>query len=96
MDDLKKLALKNSQSSSRDLWICDTFFDCIQEIYSTTYERDDQMRTVVQAAQEYLNKLWDKTQFQDLVRKNGDFAVDLMGKTSKIRSVGAVMERRFI
>jgi hypothetical protein len=54
------------------------------------------MRTVVQAAPEYLNKLWDKTQFQDLVRKNGDFAVDLMGKTSKIRSVGAVMERRFI
>lgn len=85
MDDLKRLAVKNFHYVLHELWISDTFVDCIQEIYNTTYKNNDQMRgLVVQTAHDHLKKLWDQNRFQDLVRTNGDFAVDLMGKLSTV------------
>jgi len=84
MDDLKKLSLENFQSVLHELWISDTFVDCIQEVYNTTYRNNDHMREiVVQTSHDHLSKLWDQNRFQDLVRENGDFAVDLMGKLSR-------------
>jgi hypothetical protein len=83
MDDLKILAIKNFQLMLHKLWIRDTFVDCIEEIYTTIYRNNDQMRgTVVQTAHDHLKILWEQNRFQDLVRANGDFAVDLMGKLS--------------
>jgi hypothetical protein len=85
MDDLKTLALQRFKLVLHGLWISDTFVDCIQEIYSTTYGADDKLRQmVVHTAQEHLKELWKKTRFQDLVRENGDFAVDLVGRLSTI------------
>ena len=84
IDALKDLAFKKLQSMLNELWISDTFVDCIEEVYVTTYPNSDRMRRlVVQVALQNLRKLWIKNIFQDLVRKNGDFAVDLMEKLSR-------------
>jgi hypothetical protein len=84
MDDLKALALEKFQSLLDDLWMSDTFVDCIREIYSTTYKKDDQMReTVLGVAHEHFRQLWSKVKFRDLVRENGDFAVDFVDRFSR-------------
>ena len=84
IDGLKDLAFKKLQSMLNELWISDTFVDCIEEVYVTTYHNSDRMRRlVVQVARQNLQKLWIKNRFQELVRENGDFAVDLIEKLSR-------------
>ena len=82
MEHLKALAFKSFESKLQKLWATETFIDCVQEVYDMANPLNREIKhAVVQVAWENLKTLWTKKQFQDLVRENGDFAVDLVAKS---------------
>lgn len=80
VEELKHVAYRRFVSKLEELWISDTFIDCIADIYSDTAEFDQQIKdAVAKVARDHISSLWMKKGFQELVRQIGDFAVDLIG-----------------
>ena len=78
LEDLKALSVTKLQQRLRNLWTCDTFPECVREIYATTLDRDSAMRSaVVEVAKTHIVDLRKKATFKDLMHEGGDFAVDL-------------------
>lgn len=70
------VATAKLQQKLQDLWISDSFPECIREIYATTPENDCAMRSaVVEVAKVHVRELGSKDVFKDLIREGGDFAV---------------------
>jgi hypothetical protein len=81
MGQLKEQALQKFQSKLEQLWVSNTFIDCVREVYGTTNSSDQKIRdTVVKIAVEHIDELWKRQQFHSLVREAGDFAVDIIGE----------------
>ena len=77
LKDLKAFALEKLKQKLKSLWMSDSFLECIQEVYTSTYEHDHAMRSVVvNAAANHVHELVSKRAFQDLLRDGGDFVVD--------------------
>ncbi|KAI9725707.1 MAG: hypothetical protein M1834_009753 [Cirrosporium novae-zelandiae] len=85
IDELKEIACKMFKSKLQNLWVSETLVDCISEVYTTTHEEDKAMRRVVlDVVSNHLKDLWNGKVFQNLVRDNGNFAVDLVEKLNEI------------
>ncbi|KAF2967244.1 hypothetical protein GQX73_g6308 [Xylaria multiplex] len=81
LDDLKRLALQKFKLKLQNLWVSELFVACIREIYASTTESEEGLRSaVVSVAYNYQTELWQKKPFRDLIYDGGDFAVDLVGK----------------
>lgn len=79
MEDLKSLAVHRFRLISEENWTSEAFAGCIEEIYARTNQNGKIMRdAVVDMAQEYGQKLWEKDCSKDIIRNNGDFAVDFV------------------
>ncbi|KAF2006466.1 hypothetical protein P154DRAFT_422103 [Amniculicola lignicola CBS 123094] len=77
LEDLRALATVKLQQKLQELWMSDSFPECIREIYATTPESDRVMRSaVVEVAKEHVRELGKKVVFKDLIHEGGDFAVD--------------------
>ncbi|OAQ69694.1 BTB/POZ fold domain-containing protein [Pochonia chlamydosporia 170] len=78
---LKDYSLGKLRLKVQELWVSETFVDCIRDVYQSTIDPDCEMRKiVVDTAWSHFKSLWGKKPFRELVREGGDFAVDLMGK----------------
>ncbi|KAJ6191976.1 hypothetical protein J3E72DRAFT_273869 [Bipolaris maydis] len=76
LEDLKAVAIAKLQQKLKELWISDSFPECIREIYASTPENDVGMRSaVVEIAKVHVRELGGKDIFKDLIREGGDFAV---------------------
>lgn len=79
MDDLKSLLCKKLELQLQTHWISDTFADCIRELYSSSLDMDPiVIRKAVVGMVFSHQELIQKRPFQELIRKVGDFAVDLV------------------
>ena len=78
MDDLKDLAAERFKNQLRELWMSDTFPDCIQEVYVNSAPSDFSMKCiVVEVSRAHLKQLTKRQNVQGALRQVGDFAVDL-------------------
>lgn len=78
---LKDYSLGKLRLKVQELWVSETFVDCIRDVYQSTIDPDCEMRkVVVETAWSHFKSLWGKKPFRELVREGGDFAVDLTGK----------------
>ena len=76
LEDLKVVAIAKLQQKLQDLWISDSFPECIREIYATTPENYCEMRSaVVEVAKVHVRELGSKDVFKDLIREGGNAAV---------------------
>ena len=76
LKDLKTVTTAKLKKKLLNLWKDDSFPDCIREIYATTRDRDQAMRSaVVDIAKVHAKELVTKTAFKDLIHDGGDFAV---------------------
>jgi len=76
LEDLKALSTAKLQRKLQDLWTCDSFPECVREIYTSTPNSDRAMRSaVVEVAKVHTIELGKKAIFKDLIREGGDFAV---------------------
>ncbi|KAI0534589.1 BTB/POZ domain-containing protein [Xylaria digitata] len=81
LDDLKQLALQKFRLKLENLWVSESFVACIREIYASTTESEEGLRSsVVAAAFTHQAELWQRQLFRDLISDGGDFVVDLVGK----------------
>lgn len=88
-DGLKSYALKRLQTLLDTLWVSEGFIDCIQEVYRSAVDPKDKMRNLVlEVTHAHLGKLGKEKRFQDLVRKGGDFMVDLIAKVVESKTGG--------
>ena len=79
VNSLKGHALQIFKTKVHELWLSESFVDCIREVYSTTNDSECMMRkSVVETARAHLQQLMRGTPFQDLISEGGDFVVDLM------------------
>jgi hypothetical protein len=77
LEDVKALATAKLKQRLQTLWTCDSFPDCIREIYASTPDSDRAMRSaVVKVAKDHARELGKKAIFKDLIHEGGDFAVD--------------------
>jgi len=77
LEDVKTLSTTKIQKKLQTLWECDSFPDCIREIYASTRDNDRAMRSaVVEVARVHARELGKKVMFKDLIREGGEFAVD--------------------
>ncbi|KAF2002433.1 hypothetical protein P154DRAFT_462410 [Amniculicola lignicola CBS 123094] len=77
LEDLKALSTIKMQKKLQTLWTCDSFPDCIREIYASTPNSDHAMRSaVIEVARVHVRELGKKAIFKDLIREGGEFAVD--------------------
>jgi hypothetical protein len=78
LEDLKALSVTKLQQRLQNLWTCDTFPECVREIYATTPDRDRAMRAaVVEVAKTHIVDLGKKATLKEPMHEGGDFAVDL-------------------
>lgn len=78
LEDLKTLAVAKLRQKLQSLWKCDTFPDCIREVYTSTPESDLAMRSaVVEVSKAHVIDLGKKADFKELIHEGGDFAVHL-------------------
>jgi hypothetical protein len=78
LEDLKALSVTKLQQKLRDLRTCDSFSECVREVYTTTPDSDRAMRSaVVEVAKTHIVDFGKKAAFKDLIHQGGDFAVDL-------------------
>lgn len=76
MGDIDLLCTFKLQRRLQDHWASDSFPDCVQEIYLSTYS--SRMRSaVVEVAKVHIHELGKKASFKNLIRNCGGFAVDL-------------------
>ncbi|KAI0416378.1 BTB/POZ domain-containing protein [Xylaria grammica] len=81
LDDVKRLALERFMEKLKHLWVSELLVGCIREVYASTTQPKDRLRSVVvDIVHDYRSTLWQRKAFQDLVYEGGDFAVDLMGR----------------
>ncbi|KAF2193629.1 hypothetical protein K469DRAFT_239450 [Zopfia rhizophila CBS 207.26] len=81
LEDLKALALEKFKRNLEDLWMSDSFPECVREVYKSTYERDHALRSVVvEVAATHAHDLGSNGIFKDLVYEGGDFVVDYFEK----------------
>lgn len=86
IEELKKLSVRKfeEQIGKQNLWSSEAFADCIREVYTTTPDQDLLMRNVVvQVVVAHIKDLSKRKWIQDLIRDEGDFAVDLFQKISE-------------
>jgi hypothetical protein len=78
LDGLKALSMTKLKLKLQDLWTSDSFPECVREIYASTLDSDQAMRsTVVEVARAHIHELGKKAIFKGLIREGGDFAVEL-------------------
>ncbi|KAF2181195.1 hypothetical protein K469DRAFT_589870, partial [Zopfia rhizophila CBS 207.26] len=81
LEDLKALALEKFKRNLEELWMSDSFPECVREVYKSTYERDRALRSVVvEVAATHAHDLGSKEIFKDLICEGGDFVVDYFEK----------------
>jgi hypothetical protein len=77
LEDLKALCTVKLQQKLQDLWASDSFPECVREIYASTSDSDQTMRSaIVEVVKIHVNELGEKAIFKDLIREGGDFTVD--------------------
>lgn len=91
IEELKKLSVQKFQAQiqaqivNAKSWTCDAFADCIREVYTSTPDQDLLMRNmVVNVVVENIKELAQITSIQDLIRNEGEFAVDLFKNISEL------------
>ena len=88
IEELKKLSVQKFQAQieNEKFWGCEAFADCIHEVYTSTPDHDLLMRNVVvQVVVAHIKDLCKKKWIQDLIRDEGEFAVDLIQNMSEKR-----------
>ena len=79
MDHLKALACEKFSKQLAQLWISDTFPDCIREVYSTTIGSDKQMRrAIIDVIKLHYKEICQKAAFAEIYCEIGEFTVDLV------------------
>lgn len=92
---LKSHSLQIFETKVRDLWVSDSFVDCIREIYRTTDDPKCMMRKcVVDTSRAHLKKLMTGSPFRDFLSDGGDFVVcsTQMGKMPATIEMMSVVE----
>ncbi|KAH9212364.1 hypothetical protein DL95DRAFT_464093 [Leptodontidium sp. 2 PMI_412] len=86
IEELKSITGKKFERQLQQHWISDTFPDSIREVYSTSNNTDsDRIRNiVVGAVASHKQDLLPKFPFQELIREERDFAVDLVLRMAKV------------
>ena len=84
MEGLKNFALLHFKSQLHKLHADGELISCIQEVYESVNHINFRMRdAIIEFVWENLRNLFQKAEFLDLVRENGDFAADLVVKVSE-------------
>ncbi|OJD23054.1 hypothetical protein ACJ73_05589 [Blastomyces percursus] len=88
MEGLKAKALVEFESKLTKFWLSESFLECVQNVYDTATPMPPGVKSaVVQTATKHLESLWQKKPFQDIVRENGDFAVDMIEEQVKSEGI---------
>lgn len=88
LEDLKALSTIKLQEKLKELWMSDSFPECIREIYASISDSKSKMRlVVVEIATAHAHELGKKEVFNDLLREGGDFAADYVGALTKAISM---------
>lgn len=88
---LKELACEKFRLQLQKLWVSDTLSICVREVYAMTRPDDipDLRRCLIDVMVNHRNELIHKPYFHELVRENGDFAIDLLTAiTDRTRDFG--------
>lgn len=88
IEELKKLSVQKfkAQMKNEKVWTgtCEAFADCIREVYTSTPDPDFLMRNAaVQVVVGHIKDLSKNKWIQDLIRDEGEFAVDLFQHISE-------------
>lgn len=79
VDRLKELCADKLRAKLREFWQCESFPECVRQIYAFTSHNDRNMRpAVVEAAKMNARSLLTKEAFKELIGEVGDFAVDMI------------------
>jgi len=79
LEGVKALSTTKIRQKLKNLWACDSFPDCVREVYASTPDGDRAMRSaVVEVASMHARELSKKAMFKDLIREGGEFAVDFV------------------
>lgn len=88
IEELKKLSVQKFRAKieNEKLWAHEAFAGCIREVYTSTPDQDVLMRkAVVQVFVAHIKDLCQNKWIQDLIRDEGEFAVDLIQHISEKR-----------
>jgi hypothetical protein len=84
IDGLKDLCLQKFNELVREGWSSHVFPTAVLEIYNSAVPTDRPLKDiVVKTALRHIEALQKKASFQDLLRSEGDFAVDLVEKLAQ-------------